>query len=114
MLQRKYFMFGAILVLSILIILLIQNLGSGFVFNEDPECRNDLCLHFCCKSENCNQKYIDEHFDIRDLEKREKLFSDQNGKVKFVMKKFNCSLRHIKDEEDWIILDVIILKYFKN
>ena len=107
-------MFGAILVLLILIILLIQCMDKAREIEIDPECQSTNCLQFCCKSEKCNLKYIEDNFNINEMKEKDKFYDYERKKVKAVIHQPNCSLRHLVDEGDWLILDVIKILFFND
>lgn len=103
MVQKKDFVFGAILIYLILI-LMIFVLEEKKSF-EYPCQYNKPCVRFCCSdSSACKEKYIRENFNVSLLNHhRNEAIYNETEEFKILIGKPMCSLRTItvNDSDEW-------------
>ena len=118
MFQRKHFIIISVLVYAVLIFALLKYQIKESKEGSVLKCKNKVCVSFCCDGHNCNQKYIDENFNISANFINGVVFwdeiEDRDLKVKATFIKPKCNLKHLKENERWDLYPEVTKKIHLN
>lgn len=103
MVQKRDYVFGAILIYLFLIMMIFVLVEEQ---NIDLPCQwNKPCVRFCCKdSSACKEKYIRENFNASLLNRHgDENFFNETEEYKILIGKPTCNLRTVtvNDSDEW-------------